>query len=288
MAGNSSKIWDEVFSDVDLSYSETPVNQNQLFELVKFNFLKTIFPPCHPELVSGSKMLEVGCGAANVSLYFAKRGYQVTCLDFNKNNLEIAKSNFKKENATANFITKQKRACEFIEGNAEKLPFPNDHFDVVCSFGLLEHFKNPQTAISEMARVLKSDGLFFADIVPKRFSCQSLGNLFNFMVSLIYGVVKGKPRQGWEKALRNFRPLYFENSFSWKRYKNFMEQANIKNIRVHGNRPFPRLTLLPLLDGIYTRLLKLNLPLWQRFDRWENPLPLFWGAGWWFWGKKSN
>lgn len=267
MAGNSPKIWDEVFSDVDLSYSETPVNQNQLFELVKLNFLKTIFPPCPPELGSGSTLLEIGCGAANVSLYFAKRGYQTTCLDFNKNNLEIAKQNFKKEKATA----------AFIEGDAEKLPFPNNQFDLVCSFGLLEHFKNPQTAILEMSRVLKPNGLFFADIVPKRFSIQSLGNIFNFLVTLPFG---------YQKALRNFRPLYFENSFSWQEYKNFIQEAGIENIKIHGNRPFPRLTLPAKLDHFYTKILKLFLPLWQSFDCWDNPFPLFWGAGWWFWGKK--
>ena len=265
------KTWNEVFHGRNLAYSENPQNQNQLFDMVKIGFLKEIFPK------GQNKMLEVGCGTAFVSLYFSKRGYETTCLDINQSILNVARQNFKKENAHG----------QFLVGDAEKLPFADNQFDVVCSFGLLEHFKDPQTAITEMARVLKPGGLFFADIVPNRFSVQSLGNVFNFFVSLFYGLIKLKPRSGWEKGIRNFRPLYFENSFSWKKYRSFMEQADIKNLQVRGNRPFPRLTLPHAIDKLYTTVLRLTVPLWKAFDHWDNPLSRFWGAGLWFWGYKS-
>jgi len=267
----SIDAWDEVFSGADLSYSESSETQGKLFEHIKISFLKGLFPP------PPAKILEVGCGTAFVSLYFAKRGYAATCLDINEEVLKAAKENFKKEGVLADFVV----------GDSEKLSFKDEQFDVVTSFGLLEHFSNPRPTIKESARVLKSGGLFFADVVPSRFSCQSFGNIFNALSSLSYWTLKGKAGLGFKKALQNFRPLYFENNIRFYEYKKMIESAGIKNIQVRGNRPFPRLTLPKSLDRIYTALLKPTRPVWQAFDRWDSPLPRFWGAGLWFWGIKS-
>jgi|SRR3989344_1852443 len=265
------KIWDEVFRGLDLSYSEDTKTQAKLFEYFKIDFLKEIYPP--PPLTT----LEVGCGTAYISLFFAKRGYLATCLDINPKILKIAQKNFTKEGIRAKFVL----------ADASHLPFKNCQFDVVTSFGLLEHFHNPAPIINEMSRVLKKRGLFFADIVPKRFSCQSLGNMFNAFASFIYWSTRGKLHQAINKAKRNFQPLYFENDINFENYRKIMQSAGITNIHIRGNRPFPRLTLPTSIDQIYTRLLKLTLPAWKVFDRWDNNLARHWGAGLWFWGTKS-
>lgn len=44
------------------------------------------------------------------------------------------------------------------EGNAQGLPFPDDHFDLVTCQTVLIHVPNPQKAIQEMKRVLKPGG----------------------------------------------------------------------------------------------------------------------------------
>jgi len=263
--------WDEVFSGADLSYSESTDTQGKLFEHVKISFLKDLLPP------PPAKILEVGCGTAFVSLYFAKRGHLATCLDINKEVLKAAEANFRKEGTEAKFVV----------GDAENLPFGDEQFDAVTSFGLLEHFSDPAQVIRESARVLKSGGLFFADVVPRRFSCQSFGNVFNATVSLGYWVIKGKVSTGVAKARQNFRPLYFENEIHFIEYKKMMEEAGIASVRVRGNRPFPRLTLPKSLDRIYTISLKPTKPIWRAFDRWDSAFPRFWGAGLWFWGIKS-
>jgi len=262
--------WEEIFESGDTTYSEKIGTQNQLFELVKLQFLVSIFPP------EPVKTLEVGCGAARTSLYFAKRGYKTTLLDQSKKVLGIAKKNYKKESSKGTFIV----------GDAEKLPFKANSFDVVMSFGLLEHFKDPPQAIDEMGRVLKPGGLFFADIVPKRFSVQTIGNVFNFAFSVCYWSLRLRPRTGLERGIRNFRPIYYENSLSWQEYKKFIKKAGIKSVEVRGNRPFPRLTLPGLLDRACAFLMKLFLPFWRKFDSWDSFIPRFWGAGWWLWGTR--
>lgn len=267
----SHHAWEDVYQNLDLSYSETPNTQGKLFELVKIDFLKDIFPK------SPAKILEVGCGSGFVSLYFAKRGYQATCLDVNKFILEVAEKNFEQEGVNG----------EFVVGDAEKLPFKTGSFDVVTSFGLLEHFEDPSKAISEMIRILKPNGLFFADIVPNRFSVQTFGNLFNALVVFLYWTLKGKSSSGLKKSIRNFQPEYFENTISYQDYQKIMEKAGIKNIEVRGNRPFPRLTLPKSLDFLYALALKPFILLWKAFDRWNNLIPKIWGAGLWFWGRQS-
>lgn len=268
----SHTAWKEVYKDLDLSYSEKADSQGKLFELIKIDFLTKLFPP------APAKILEVGCGTAFVSLYFAKRKYNMTCLDVNQFILNAAKNNFKKEKASG----------KFVKGDAEKLPFANNQFDVVTSFGLLEHFANPSKAISEMVRVLKPGGLFFADIVPNRFSVQALGNIINSLSVLGYWMLKGKPSTAFKKSLRNFQPDYYENSLSFKQYENIMVKTGLEKIQVRGNRPFPRLTLPSRLDYLYAGLLKKTISFWKTFDLSNHPFPRFWGAGLWFWAVKKS
>lgn len=50
---------------------------------------------------------------------------------------------------------------QFIKGNAESLPFPDDTFDCVFSMGVLHHSPDTAKAIREVARVLKKGGTAF-------------------------------------------------------------------------------------------------------------------------------
>ena len=53
---------------------------------------------------------------------------------------------------------KKHKKIEFVEGNAEQLPFPDNQFDAVTiSFGL-RNVNDPKQALAEMFRVLKPGG----------------------------------------------------------------------------------------------------------------------------------
>ena len=47
---------------------------------------------------------------------------------------------------------------DFVQGDAEKLPFSDNSFDIVISRLAFHHFPNPKRCFSEMARVLKTGG----------------------------------------------------------------------------------------------------------------------------------
>ena len=69
---------------------------------------------------------------------------------------------------------------ELLDGDAIKLPYPDNSWDIVCAFGILHHIPVPALAIKEMVRVAKC-GIFFSDLnnygcgsVPQRILTQSL------------------------------------------------------------------------------------------------------------------
>jgi len=57
-----------------------------------------------------------------------------------------------------------------LSGDAARLPFRDGAFDLVLSGGLLEHFEEPRTVVSEMVRLLRPGGVFYADVVPRKLS----------------------------------------------------------------------------------------------------------------------
>jgi ubiquinone/menaquinone biosynthesis C-methylase UbiE len=55
---------------------------------------------------------------------------------------------------------------EFLEGVGERLPFPDNSFDVVTSYDVLEHVENVHLVLKESRRVLKPGGTFYAVFPP--------------------------------------------------------------------------------------------------------------------------
>jgi ubiquinone/menaquinone biosynthesis C-methylase UbiE len=86
----------------------------------------------------GEKVLEIGCGSGQTSLYLSLKNRMVTALDFSKQVLELLN------------IASVKLHChvETIFADAtELLPFQEDEFDVVFQAGLLEHFEKEERAL---------------------------------------------------------------------------------------------------------------------------------------------
>jgi len=93
---------------------------------------------------AGERVLDVAAGTGTSSAALAHRGATVVALDFSPGMIAEGR--------------RRQPKIEFVEGDAEKLPFGDDEFDAVTiSFGL-RNVEHPKVALAEMYRVLKPGG----------------------------------------------------------------------------------------------------------------------------------
>ena len=109
-------------------------------------------------LAPGAKILDIGAGAGEYSLYFAQKGHPVRALELSPANIAA----FEKKLTPGLPI-------ELVQGNAVDLSrYADDSFDAVLLFGPLYHLHSEadrQRCIAEAKRVCKPDGkLFFSFI----------------------------------------------------------------------------------------------------------------------------
>ena len=88
-----------------------------------------------------ANVLELGCGSGVFSDYLKKENVikKLICTDISSEAIKICK----------------KKGFNALVADAEKLPFKDKSFDVVCGFEILHHLNNPEKAINEVCRVSK-------------------------------------------------------------------------------------------------------------------------------------
>jgi SAM-dependent methyltransferase len=113
------------------------------------------------QVSAGRRVLDIACGTGVVAITAALRGAKACGLDLTPTLLERGKRNAEIAGVEV----------EFVEGDAEALPYPDASFDVVLSqFGHI-FAPRPAVAISEMLRVLKRGGrIAFSTWPPEHFT----------------------------------------------------------------------------------------------------------------------
>jgi len=100
-------------------------------------------------IAEGERVLDIGCGAGNnATIAAAKTGAEVTGLDLTPELLAAARANAAEAGVE----------IEWVEGDAEQLPFENESFDVVISTVGIMFAPDQKLAASEAARVLRPGG----------------------------------------------------------------------------------------------------------------------------------
>ena len=104
-----------------------------------------------PFLAPGIDVLDCGCGPGTITRDIAQRVApgKVVGLDFSADQVAVAT-----RDARARGIAN----AEFRQGSVYALPFEDGSFDAVFSHALLEHLREPASAVLELKRVLKPGG----------------------------------------------------------------------------------------------------------------------------------
>ena len=98
--------------------------------------------------LSNKNVLEVGCGLGSHSQALAERGCKLTSIDLASKSIEVTSRRLKLRNLKANVI----------KADCEKLPFDDNTFDYIWSWGVIHHTTNTHQAANEISRVLKPGG----------------------------------------------------------------------------------------------------------------------------------
>jgi D-alanine-D-alanine ligase len=145
--------WRRIFNSMYLKTDADVVEDKQITKNEVELFTSILNSP------KESAILDLACGQGRHSIELALRGYtNITGLDRSHYLIRKAKTAMQQEGLK---IT-------FKEGDARKLPFPADTFDVVMilgnSFGYFESNEDDIIILKEVFRVLKPDGTFLIDV----------------------------------------------------------------------------------------------------------------------------
>jgi SAM-dependent methyltransferase len=100
------------------------------------------------ETAAGKRVLDVGCGNGYVLSRYARHGAEVHGVDLSATAIGLSRKRFELAGLAGRF--------QAIDG--VRLPYPDGHFDIVCSMGVLHHIPDPAPTVAEMHRVLKPGG----------------------------------------------------------------------------------------------------------------------------------
>ena len=134
----------------------------------------------------GKKILEVGVGAGTDHLQWARAGLDCHGVDLTNEAIETTRRRLEIYGLNSNL--------QRID--AETLPFDDESFDLVYSWGVIHHSECPEKIISEIHRVLKKGGSFIG-MMYGRYS------LISLKLWVTYALLRGKPWKNFTDVIWN-------------------------------------------------------------------------------------
>jgi ubiquinone/menaquinone biosynthesis C-methylase UbiE len=118
---------------------------DQFYDLAFSDIIKRIRPAVNSEI------LDAGCGYCYHTVRLARTGAKLTSVDFSDAALRVARETIDRAGLQNQVTLRQ--------ADLTSLPFQEASFDYVVSWGVLMHIPQLETALSELARVLKPTGI---------------------------------------------------------------------------------------------------------------------------------
>lgn len=148
---------------------------------------------------SGKRVLEIGCGAGIDSAEFARNGAIVTSTDFTERAVK----------STRELLAEAGLPADVHQADATSLPFEDNFFDCVYSFGVLHHIPPIDDALAEIKRVLKPGGQLMVMLYHK----DSL--LYGYSIVYLHGIA-GKELEtlSMEELLARYSERKLDNPFT--------------------------------------------------------------------------
>lgn len=107
----------------------------------------------------GSKILDLACGFGRHTIPLAKKGYDMTGLDYTEKFIRMAEEKARKENLQ----------IEFLVGDMRKIPFENHFVGIISYFTSFGFFSDEENfeVLKVVSKALKKEGKFLLEIMNR-------------------------------------------------------------------------------------------------------------------------
>jgi ubiquinone/menaquinone biosynthesis C-methylase UbiE len=124
----------------------------------------------------GKRVLEVGCGLGTDLLQFARGGAEVYGIDLTAAGAALTRKRLELYGFKG----------ELSVGDSESLPFNDNCFDLVYSWGVIHHTPDTASAAREIVRVCKPGGRVLVMVYHRR-------SLLALQAWVLFGLLRGQP-----------------------------------------------------------------------------------------------
>ncbi|MGS0675005.1 bifunctional demethylmenaquinone methyltransferase/2-methoxy-6-polyprenyl-1,4-benzoquinol methylase UbiE [Shewanella sp. 0m-4] len=175
----------------------------------------------------GMKVLDLAGGTGDLTAKFSRivgETGQVTLADINDSMLKVGREKLRDKGIVGN--------VNYVQANAEALPFPDNHFDIITiAFGL-RNVTNKDAAIASMLRVLKPGGklLVLEFSKPQHEIMRKIYDLYSFKVLPKMGSLITKDADSYEYLAESIRMHPDQDTLKQMMEDAGFEQVNYTNM----------------------------------------------------------
>jgi len=176
--------------------------------------------------IRGRLVLDLACGEGYNTRILARKGANVTGIDFSEKLIQLAKQEEAKE----------KLGIRYHISNATNLKeLSNNHFDLVTCFMSLQDIDNYEKAIFEVARVLKNLGRFVFSVPHPCFETIIVDGKRTSAARRYFGAFKYSVQWKMERLIKPFKTTSFHRTLT--DYFDALYKSRLFVVRLVEPRP---------------------------------------------------
>ncbi len=130
---------------------EVLLDENTLFQTSRVEFSENFFKNLCKK---PGRLLDIGCGTGHFLSIAKKRGWDIQGVEISHQAAKAARAHY---------------GLPVFEGDVEEAVFPEQTFDLITLWNVLDFLKDPKKVLSKIFRLLKKDGLLVLRVTNVRF-----------------------------------------------------------------------------------------------------------------------
>lgn len=150
-------VWESIYAERFMTLWSPP---EAVVQFVGRFLKKRLTVLSYQESFPAKRILDLGCGNGATVAFLSKLGYEVHGIDLSEVAIKLGREHLAKEGLHG----------ELLSGDASSLPYPDNFFDVIICYGVIDHMEPDRglAIASEVHRVLRNSGLFFVTLADTR------------------------------------------------------------------------------------------------------------------------